>query len=306
MLFQAFTRAFLAKKRAEDARQVKAATTIQRVWRGSKERKAYTSIRNNIILFESVAKGFLCRRKLMETKLYNAAIIIQRTWRSQRAIRCWRQYRKKIVIVQNLQRGRVARRAYKKLREEARDLKQISYKLENKVVELTQSLGALKRENRSLVTQLENYESQLKSWRTRHNALESRSRELQGEANQAGITAARLAALEEEHNKLQASHAEHLGNAKRLQEEQRTLQESLRVSNSELEKARQANTSHEKEKTTLRQQINELSDQLEMAKRAPPPPPVTNGVNGDYQTGNTAQAPNGLINLVSSKKPKRR
>ena len=306
MAFQAFTRAFLARRRAEDARQVKSATTIQRVWRGSKERKAYTSVRDNIILLESVAKGFLCRRKLMETKLNGAATLIQRTWRSQRALRSWRQYRKKIVIIQNLQRGRTARKAYKGLREEARDLKQISYKLENKVVELTQSLGALKRENKSLLNQVENYEGQLKSWRTRHNALESRSRELQGEANQAGITAARLAALEGEHNKLHASHAEHLGNAKRLQEEQRTLQESLRVSTSELEKARQANTTHENEKTTLRQQINELSDQLEMAKRAPPPPLVTNGINGDYQNGNMAQPVNGLINLVSSKKPKRR
>jgi myosin V len=306
MMFQSFTRAFLARRRAEDARQIKSATTIQRVWRGSKERKAYISVRNNVILLESVAKGFLCRKKLMETKLYGAATVIQRTWRSQRALRSWRQYRKKIVIIQNLQRGRTARRAYKVLREEARDLKQISYKLENKVVELTQSLGALKRENKSLLTQLENYEGQLKSWRTRHNALESRSRELQSEANQAGITAARLAALEEEHSKLQASHAENMGNAKRLQEEQRTLQESLRVSNNELEKARQANTSHENEKITLRQQINELSDQLEMAKRAPPPPPVTNGVNGDVQNGNMAQAANGLINLVSSKKPKRR
>ncbi len=306
-MFQAMTRAFLARKRAEETRQVKSATTIQRVWRGSKDRKEYHSVRDNIILFESVAKGFLCRRKLLETKLLRAAAMIQRRWRSWSALREFRQYRKKVVIIQNLQRGKVARRSYKKLREEARDLKQISYKLENKVVELTQSLGALKRENKSLLTQLENYEGQLKSWRTRHNALESRSRELQGEANQAGITAARLTALEEEHNKLQASHSEHMGNAKRLQEEERTLRESLRVSNGELDKAREVNVSHENDKKTLRQQINELSDQLEMAKRAPPPPPpVTNGVNGDYANGNVGQPVNGLINLVSSKKPKRR
>ena len=304
--FQTETRAFLARRRAEKTRQNKAATDIQRVWRGSKIREEYIGIRNNLILFESIAKGFLCRKNITETRIGNAAITIQRAFRSWRALRAWRQHRRKVVIVQNLWRGRVARRDYKKLREEARDLKQISYKLENKVVELTQSLGSLKRENKGLVSQLENYDSQLKSWRSRHNALETRSRELQSEANQAGIVAARLAALEEEHAKLQNSHDEHMGNAKRLQEEERKLRESLKASNSELESLRRSVSTHESEKGTLRQQLIELQDQLEMARRAPPPPPTTNGaVNGEYVNGNS-QLANGLINLVSSKKPLKR
>ncbi|OAG43428.1 hypothetical protein AYO21_02365 [Fonsecaea monophora] len=302
--FQAATRAFLARRKAEETRQTKAATDIQRVWRGQKVRKEYTQIRSDLILFESIAKGYLCRKNILETRIGNAAVVIQRAFRSWRALRVWRQYRRKVVIIQNLWRGRVARRDYKKMREEARDLKQISYKLENKVVELTQSLGALKRENKSLVSQLENYENQLKSWRSRHNALETRSRELQSEANQAGIVAARLAALEEEHAKLQTSHDEHMGNAKRLQEEERKLRESLKISNTELETLRQSVSTHESERGTLRQQINELQDQLEIARRAPPPA-ATNGVNGEYTNG-TSQLANGLINLVSSKKPLKR
>jgi myosin V len=305
--FQTATRAFLARRRAEETRMTKAATDIQRFWRGQKVRKDYMQTRNDLILFESIAKGYLCRKNILETRIGNAAITIQRAFRSWRSLRAWRQYRRKVVIVQNLYRGRVARRDYKKLRAEARDLKQISYKLENKVVELTQSLGTLKRDNKGLQSQLENYESQLKSWRSRHNALEERSRELQGEANQAGIVAARLAALEEEHAKLQTSHDEHMGNAKRLQDEQRKLQDSLRTSNTELDRLRQSVSTHESERGSLRQQINELQDQLEIARRAPPPPPATNGaaVNGEYVNG-TSNIANGLINLVSSKKPLKR
>ncbi|KIV90926.1 hypothetical protein PV10_05527 [Exophiala mesophila] len=303
--FQTATRAFVARRNADEIRQTKAATDIQRFWRGQKERRRFNQIRDDLVLFESYAKGFLCRRNILETRIGNAAITIQRAFRAWRSLRAFRQHRRKVVIIQNLWRGKVARRDYKKIREEARDLKQISYKLENKVVELTQSLGAVKRENKSLVAQLENYEGQLKSWRTRHNALETRSRELQTEANQAGIVAARLSALEEEHAKLQASHDEHLGNAKRLQEEDKKLRESLQQSNSELDKLRQAVLLHDGEQGTLRQQINELQDQLEMARRAPPP--VVNGVNGDYaSTNGAAQAASGLINLVSSKKPVKR
>ncbi|PGH05977.1 hypothetical protein AJ79_06666 [Helicocarpus griseus UAMH5409] len=298
---QSVIRGFLARQRAEEIRRIKAATTIQRVWRGQKERKRYISIRNNVILFESIAKGYLCRHNIMNTILGNAAKTIQRAFRTWHSLRAWRQYRKKVVIIQSLYRGRKARKQYKGLREEARDLKQISYKLENKVVELTQNLGTLKRDNKALTSQLESYEGQVKSWRSRHNALEARTRELQAEANQAGIQAAQLTALEEDMAKLQQNHAEALANVKRLQEEEKVSRESLKVASEELEKLRQANAGHELEKDNLRQQIAELQDELEIAKRSVP----VNGVNGDLQNGAAAQpAASGLINLVSTKKPK--
>lgn len=202
-------------------------------------------------------------------------------------------------------RGKQARRQYKKLREEARDLKQISYKLENKVVELTQYLESLKRENKSLNSQLENYETQLKSWRTRHNALENRTRELQAEANQAGITAARLAAMEDEMSKLQQNYAEAQTIVKRLQEEEKVSRESIRSANLELDQLRQLNIEAENDRASLRQQVAELEEQLELAKRSI----SLNGLNGDAQNSGPIQPPaGGLINLVSSKKskPKRR
>ena len=300
LMLQALSRGFQARLRAEETRRTKAATTIQKVWRGQKEKKKYNEIRNNIVLLQSVTKGYLRRRNIMETRVGNAAKIIQRSWRSRRQMRSWRQYRKKVVIIQSLWRGKKARRAYKTIREEARDLKQISYKLENKVVELTQSLGSLKRENKTLTGQVESYEGQLKSWRNRHNALETRSKELQVEANQAGLTAARLTAMEDEMSKLQQTYEESAANVKRLQEEEKSLRESLRISTVELESAREAGVGHENEKISLRQQLADLQDQLELAKRAAP-------VNGELTNGHAPPAPtNGLINLVSSKKPKRR
>ncbi|RFU33909.1 hypothetical protein B7463_g2466, partial [Scytalidium lignicola] len=266
LTFQSLTRGHLARKQAQESRKVKAATTIQRVWRGQKERRYFHSIRNNFILAQAAAKGFLRRREIMNTRLGNAAVVIQRNWRSRNQLRSWRQYRRKVVIIQSLWRGRMARQEYKTVREEARDLKQISYKLENKVVELTQSLGSMKRENMALVTKVESYENQIKSWKNRHNALEARSKELQGEANQAGITAARLSAMEDEMKKLQQSFDESVANIKRLQEEEKGLRESLRKSNIELEQTKQTASLNENEKLTLRQQLADLQDELELAK----------------------------------------
>lgn len=299
-LFQALSRGYSARLRAQHDRRDKAATAIQRVYRGHREREKFNKIRNNIILLQAILKGYLCRRAIMETRIGNAAKTIQRSWRSRQQMRSWRQYRKKVVLLQSLWRGRIARRGYKTLREEARDLKQISYKLENKVVELTQSLRGMKQENKTLAGHVENYESQLKSWKNRHNALESRSKELQAEANQAGINAARLTAMEGDMRRLQYTYDESSINMKRLQEEEKALRESLRITQIELEKARQSSSDHEKEKASLRQQLADLQDQLEMAKRVAP-------LNGELPNGTATQPPvNGLINLVSSKKPKRR
>ncbi|CRK23099.1 hypothetical protein BN1723_018050, partial [Verticillium longisporum] len=227
IVFQSATRAYLARKTAQQLRTIKAATTIQRVWRGQKQRKQFLRIRNHVVLAQAAAKGYLRRREIMETRVGNAAVLIQRVWRSRRQLRSWRQYRKKVTLIQSLWRGKLARHEYKKIREEARDLKQISYKLENKVVELTQSLGSMKAQNKTLVSQVENYEGQIKAWKNRHNALETRAKELQTEANQAGIAVARLQAMEDEMKKLQQSFEESTANIKRMQEEERELRESL-------------------------------------------------------------------------------
>ncbi|KAJ9142722.1 Class v myosin [Pleurostoma richardsiae] len=299
--FQAATRGYMARKHAQELRTVKAATTIQRVWRGQKERKSFLRIRGDVVLAQAAIKGYLRRKEIMETRVGNAALLIQRVWRSRKALRTWRQYRKKVTLIQSLWRGKTARRGYKKIREEARDLKQISYKLENKVVELTQSLGTMKAQNKELKNQVENYEGQIKSWKTRHNALEARTKELQTEANQAGIAAARLQAMEDEMKQLQQRFEESSSNVKRMQEEERELRDSLRATSTELEAARQEAERHETEKNNLRQQLVELQDALEIAKRNMP-------VNGELTNGNGPAPPlvNGLINLVSSKKPSKR
>jgi myosin-5 len=308
---QSLARASSARQKIQDMRTTRAATTIQRVWRGQRERKEYQRIRGTFVQVQALARGHLRRKHLMETRIGNAVLIIQRVWRSRRQLRDWRQYRRNVILVQSLWRARAARREYKKMREEARDLKQISYRLENKVVELTQSLGTIKAQNKTLQSQVENYESQIKAWKNRHNTLEARNKELQSEANQAGITAAKLEATEEGMRKLQQSFDESSSSVKRMQEEERELRESLRTVNAQLSTARDESARLEVEKQSLSRQLSEAQEELELARRMGPPPLIdgaTNTTTGiSTVTGpGLAQAASGLINLVSAKKPKRR
>ncbi|EPE09665.1 myosin myo2 [Ophiostoma piceae UAMH 11346] len=300
---QALARAYTARQRAQELRTIQAATSIQRVWRGQKQRKEFLRIRADVVLAQAAFKGYLRRKEILETRLGNAALIIQRVWRSRRAMRGWRAYRNKVVLIQSLWRGRSARSGYKTMREEARDLKQISYKLENKVVELTQSLGTMKSQNKELKSQVESYQGQIKSWQTRHKDLEAKTKELQTEANQAGIASARLSQMEEEMTKLQRNFDESTANLRRMQKEEQDLKDSLRATTTELEAARGDVTRSETEKNNMRQQLSEMQDALEQARRAAPINDA-NGANG--ANGVLPPIASGLINLVSSKKPSKR
>jgi myosin-5 len=298
---QSLARGYMTRERTEEARQVKAATTIQRVWRGSKDRKRFLIIRASLIKFEAAAKGFLLRKNILDKRLGDAARMIQRAWRKQRYVREYKKTINDIITVQKLWRGRKARREYKTLRAESRDLKNISYKLENKVVELTQNLGSMREQNKSLKSQVENYESQIKSYKERSRNLENRQKELQAEANQAGITAAKLSQMEDEYKKLQTSYEESTAKMRHLQEEEKELRASLKKTTDDLESSKRRSNVTETEKMSLRQQLADLQEQVEIMKRSGP-------INGDHLTNGhlPSNVPSSLIKLVSSKKPKRR
>ncbi|KAF2823642.1 hypothetical protein CC86DRAFT_371887 [Ophiobolus disseminans] len=296
---QSLARGFMARERAEDARQVKAATTIQRVWRGSKVRKEYHIIRNSIIKLQAQAKGRLLRQAIMDRQWLRAALICQRSWRSQLLLKEWRKKRAGAVVIQKLWRGRQARKQYKALRAESRDLKNISYKLENKVVELTQTLGSMKEQNKSLKSQVENYENQIKSYKERSRTLENRQKELQAEANQAGITAAKLSQMEDEYKKLQTSYDESNAKMRHLQEEEKELRASLKRTTDDLEQSKRRSNVTETEKMSLRQQLAELQEQVELMKRSGP-------IGGGEMANGHAPKTGGFLNMVTSKTPKRR
>jgi myosin-5 len=296
---QSLARGFMARERAEEARQVRAATTIQRVWRGSKVRKEFLVIRKSVIAFQAQAKGRLLRQAIMDRQWLRAALICQRSWRSQRLLREWREKRKSVVIIQKLWRGKQARKQYKVLRAESRDLKNISYKLENKVVELTQTLGSMKEQNKSLKSQVENYENQIKSYKERSRTLENRQKELQAEANQAGITAAKLSQMEDEYKKLQTSYDESNAKMRHLQEEEKELRASLKRTTDDLEQSKRRSNVTESEKLSLRQQLAELQEQVEIMKRSGP-------LNGEMANGHAPMAASGFLKMVTSKTPKRR
>lgn len=89
-----------------------------------------------------------------------------------------------VIYIQSCVRRRLARKELKALRAEARSVskfKEISYKLENKVVELTQTLQTRTAEKKDLQAKLLDLQSQLSSWMTKHEETDTRMKSLQSE-----------------------------------------------------------------------------------------------------------------------------
>ncbi|KAH7403809.1 hypothetical protein BKA64DRAFT_460938 [Cadophora sp. MPI-SDFR-AT-0126] len=90
--------------------KMKAVITIQRIWRGQRQRTSLDVVRNNVHLIQAAAKGFLRRKEIMNTRVREAAVVIQNVWRSGRHILNWRSYKRRVMIVQTLWRVKCARR----------------------------------------------------------------------------------------------------------------------------------------------------------------------------------------------------
>jgi myosin-5 len=99
-----------------------------------------------------------------------------------------------VVYMQSCIRRRFARRELKALREEARSLfkyQEISYKLENKVVELTQNLQQRSEEKKKVEAQLAELRQQLQQWMNRHEESDTRLKQTLANLQVAEAEAAR-------------------------------------------------------------------------------------------------------------------
>ena len=104
------------------------------------------------------------------------------SWKSSLAQKQYRKDVRGVIFIQACMRRRLAKKELKGLRAEARSVskfKEISYRLENKVVELTQSLQERTKEKKELQKRLEDLETQVQHWTTKHEDSDAKTKLLQ-------------------------------------------------------------------------------------------------------------------------------
>ncbi|RDX45496.1 hypothetical protein OH76DRAFT_1408073 [Lentinus brumalis] len=179
---QTWWRGLLARKLVDKVRRNVAATRLQRGIRRYLQRKRFLTIRASVVAVQSRARGAIARRSFKDSKRDFAVVTLQSLFRG---LLCRRSYKKDVahvVLIQSCIRRRLARKELKALKAEARSVskfKEISYRLENKVVELTQNLQKRTEEKKELHNKVQALEAQLMQAVSRHEESDARAKQLQ-------------------------------------------------------------------------------------------------------------------------------
>ncbi|KAF8964635.1 P-loop containing nucleoside triphosphate hydrolase protein [Flammula alnicola] len=139
------------------------------VAKGFLQRKRFLDIRHGIILFQSRVRGIQSRQRYRQERTFRAATLLQCLLRGVISRRLFQSDVHYVVYIQSCIRQ--ARSVSK--------FKEISYRLENKVIELTQALQERTVEKKKLQSQLAELEQQLQQWINRHEEADSRAKQLQ-------------------------------------------------------------------------------------------------------------------------------
>ncbi|GAA6027831.1 hypothetical protein JCM8097_001737 [Rhodosporidiobolus ruineniae] len=302
---QAMWRAREARKRVEDMRRENAAVMIQKQARGFLERTRYERTRKAVIAIQALVRGRHVRATFREQRKNQAAVALQSLLRGALVRQQYQIDRRRVVLLQSCVRRRQAKNQLKSLKQEAKSathFKEVTYRLENKVVELTQTLQSRTADNRELNSKLKALERQLESWTAKHDEADKRARDLQAEVDKPTVALPEFEALSQQKRELDARLEESLKKIAEQDAEIERLHQDFLKQKADLEaqhdtlKTSLATASDDSATVSgLRQELSSLREQLSRqvalnnaAAKAPRP----DGANFQMATGqNRAAAP---------------
>ncbi|WWC87203.1 uncharacterized protein L201_002089 [Kwoniella dendrophila CBS 6074] len=176
---QSWYRGILARRFVEEKKKESAAIKIQKIARGYLARKQYTELRNAVIKIQSVVRGHQARKRALEERTTSAVLKLQSLFRGLAVRRTYLAQIRKVVVLQSQWRRKLAVRELRGLKAEAKSaskFKEISYQLENKVVELTQNLQKRTADNKELSSKIKTLEQQIESWQTKHDEIATKAK----------------------------------------------------------------------------------------------------------------------------------
>ncbi|KAI8833690.1 P-loop containing nucleoside triphosphate hydrolase protein [Chytriomyces cf. hyalinus JEL632] len=172
-------RGYLARKQYQAERKRIAAIKIQTCARRFLAQQHYQKTLNAVLYIQALLKKAKYRKSLQGARREGAAVRIQKVWRGACARRDYKATVKRMVLVQSCVRRRKAVTQYKQLKVESKSvgkLKETNYKLESKVVELSQAIKSRNEEVESLNEKVAQLESSLSTWKEKFSRADQGSK----------------------------------------------------------------------------------------------------------------------------------
>lgn len=241
---QSLLRGYLRRSAIQKEREVNAATKLQTVFRGFLARRQFKETRASVLTLQRAIRGLQARKSFRELQIAKSAIVIQKSYRGLVMRRLFATQRRSAVVIQSSFRRKLAQKELQQLRVDAKSvnhLKEVSYKLENKVIELTQSLTSKIQDNKRLVNEITNLKDLLAQSSSATEILQTREAEF--------------------NRKIDLTSTEHQQEIENLNKELGTLKNEYQSAESKIEQLT-------KEQAELRQQVQKNIDELNQAKDA--------------------------------------
>ncbi|CAI2032040.1 hypothetical protein SEUBUCD646_0H03520 [Saccharomyces eubayanus] len=179
-IWQSNTKGFIIRQRVYHERKVHSATLIQATYRGHAIRNNVFSVLRTIINLQMRIREELKRKQFKREHEYKAAVTIQSKVRTFEPRSTFLNTKRDTVVVQSLIRRRAAQSRLKQLKLDAKSvhhLKEVSYKLENKVIELTQNLASKIKENKEMTERIKGLQIQVEESVKLQETLENMKKE---------------------------------------------------------------------------------------------------------------------------------
>ncbi|ODN75341.1 hypothetical protein L202_06517 [Cryptococcus amylolentus CBS 6039] len=179
---QAWWRGTATRRVLEVQKQETAALLLQTIVRCALATNRLKHARKAVIDLQSALRQFLAKRKREQMQAEKSAVFVQRLCRGALVAGRYRQTLCRVILLQSLWRRRLAIRELASLKREAKSakkFKEISYQLENKVVELTQTLQKRNAEHKEICARLKGLEDDHKTVTHKNESLSARNRALE-------------------------------------------------------------------------------------------------------------------------------
>lgn len=267
---QSIFKGILTRHRVQKQREFESAIMIQSRLRTVSMVKKYKLAIDSLTNLQAILKGTHLRLNIDKEIQNKSAIVIQSMLRSHLAKKQYNKYMKSVVFIQSLQRKGAAKKEYKKLKEDAKNvdkLEQSNLGLEQKVIDLTKSIGEKSNENLLLQQQIKKLMDSVSKSKQDHETLQAKGLEIQSlHESKVGDYEATIEGLNKEISETKFNFEDAKRQVEELTLTSNNIKEELKANIEELKAVQEKLVSTEDERDTLAGVVEQLKSELASMK----------------------------------------
>lgn len=263
----------IIRQRVQDQIMTEAAVIIQTMHRAKSIRAYTSSVLDSVVRIQILVKRQLSARDMKVKHESNAALTIQSRIRSFQPRKKFTRNKKDVVKVQALVRRRSAMAKLRTLKSEAKSvdhLQEVSYQLENKVIELTQNLASKVKANKEMTARIAELQAALAASATLQSQIEDQKREHSKALENQAMAHDHVYKDLEDQKKEAELQVQHVGEEVRsitekynkMKEDSKTILEELENTKNQLRDSKTQNSDLHGEVKSLKEEISRLQNQM--------------------------------------------